>query len=85
MTHPFRYWRRILIANAAATIAVVGIEGGFGPGVPARTIVVELGITFVYAMSIGTMMGVGLPWVGGQCWNRGFPISGRPCSAPWSP
>ena len=75
MMRSLRYWRRILVANLAATIAVVGIEGGFGPGVSGRAVLVDVGITFVYAMSIGTLMGVGLPWVGGRCWHRGSPVN----------
>ena len=58
------YWLRILLANAVGALAVVGIAGAFGPGVSWSMLGRDLGVSFVYANCIGTLLALAMPIVG---------------------
>ncbi|HYM21623.1 MAG TPA: histidine kinase, partial [Vicinamibacterales bacterium] len=57
------YWRRILAINAAAAVAVIGISGGFRPGIAWSSLARNLGIGLLYANCIGTILAVAIPAV----------------------
>jgi len=64
------YWRRILAINAAAAVAVIGISGGFRPGVAWSTLARNLGIGLLYANCIGTILAIAIPVVARRCGFR---------------
>lgn len=63
----WKYWLRILGVNAAAAVAVIGISGGFAPGVPLRTLGRALGMSFVYANCIGLLLAFAIPRIAARC------------------
>jgi signal transduction histidine kinase len=63
-----RYWGRILLANFAGALAVVGVSGGFAPGVRLASLARGLAVSMVYANLIGTLLAVTMPRVAGRCW-----------------
>ena len=65
-----RYWGRILLANFAGALAVVGVSGGFAPGVRFLALVRALAVSMVYANIIGTLLALTMPRVAGRCWER---------------
>jgi len=65
-----RYWGRILLANFAGALAVVGVSGGFAPGVRFIALVRALAVSMVYANIIGTLLALTMPRVAGRCWER---------------
>jgi sensor histidine kinase YesM len=69
------YWWRILLANAVGALAVVGVAGAFGPGVSWSILGRDLGISFVYANCIGTLLAVAMPMLGRRCGPGG--LAGR--------
>jgi sensor histidine kinase YesM len=68
MTGSPRYWLRILLANVIGAFAVAGISG---PGLASRSFLRTLGISLVFANSIGTLLGLAMPLVAGWCWSSG--------------
>ncbi len=53
------YWLRILLANTAGALAVVGISGGFSASWGAFSR--GLGVSMVYANAIGTLAALVAP------------------------
>ena len=70
-----QYWGRILLANFAGALAVVGISGGFAPGVQLRSLLRALAVSMVYANIIGTLLAVTMPHVVRRWWER--PVRAR--------
>jgi len=66
-----RYWSRILLVNGAAAVAVVGVSGGFAPGVPLGALARAYGVSLIYANIIGTMLAFAMPQIAGRCWSAG--------------
>jgi two-component system sensor histidine kinase AlgZ len=66
-----RYWTRILLVNAAGAVAVVGVSGGFAPGVPLRALARGYGVSLIYANIIGTLLAFAMPRIAGRCWGAG--------------
>ena len=66
--HGRRYWGRILLANLAGALAVVGLSGGFAPGVRFLSLVRAFAVSMVYANIIGTCLALTMPRVAGRCW-----------------
>ena len=64
-----RYWARILVANFAGALAVVGINGGLAPGVRASALLRAFVVAMIYANTIGTLAAVAMPRVAGACWE----------------
>src|ERR1700676_3346971 len=64
-----RYWTRLLLANAAGALAVVGISGGFSPSVPWRATLRALGLALIYANCIGLSMSVVIRSLGRRLWE----------------
>src|SRR2546421_8278177 len=62
-----RPWRRILFVNVLGAVAVVGINGGFSPGVRLSALGQALGVALVYANCIGTFLALLMPYVAGRC------------------
>ena len=73
--HDRRYWGRILLANFAGALAVVGISGGFAPGVRLASLLRAIAVSMVYANIIGTLLAVTMPLVVRRCWER--PVRAR--------
>ncbi len=68
MSHKRRFWLRILLANTVGALAVVGINGGFTPGVRLHALVRAFTVSFVYANCIGTVLAIAMPRVAKRCW-----------------
>ena len=64
-----RYWKRILIANAAGALAVVVINSGLAPGLPLRALARAFGTSLAYANCIGISMALVMPKVAQVCWG----------------
>jgi two-component system, LytTR family, sensor histidine kinase AlgZ len=71
MSHRRRYWLRILLANTAGALAVVGVNGGFAPGYGLRNLARAVIISLVYANCIGTVLAIMMPRVAGRCLEGG--------------
>jgi two-component system sensor histidine kinase AlgZ len=67
--HGRRYWGRILLANLAGALAVVGVSGGFAPGIRFGALARAFGVSLVYANTIGTLLAIGMPRVAERCWT----------------
>jgi two-component system, LytTR family, sensor histidine kinase AlgZ len=67
--HGRRYWGRILLANLAGALAVVGVSGGFAPGVRLWSLARAFAVSMVYANLIGTSLALAMPRVAGRCWE----------------
>src|SRR5437764_9566909 len=65
-----RPWRRILFVNVLGAVAVVGISGGFAPGVRLSALARGLAVALVYANCIGTFLALLMPYVAGRCWAQ---------------
>jgi sensor histidine kinase YesM len=74
MNRTLRYWGRILLANAAGALAVVGITGAFPPSVSWHTFVDRLTLSLVYANCIGTLLAATIPYIAGRCWENDYRI-----------
>jgi two-component system, LytTR family, sensor histidine kinase AlgZ len=76
--HGRRYWGRILLANLAGALAVVGVMGGFAPGIRFGAFARSLGVSLVYANLVGTLLAVTMPRIAERCWGaknrRRWPI-----------
>ena len=72
MTERRGYWLRILLANVAGALAVVGINGGFSPLVHLGALAQGVGVSLVYANCIGTLLAVSIPAVVDRCWAETF-------------
>ena len=76
--HGRRYWGRILLANLAGALAVVGVMGGFAPGARLGPFARSLGVSLVYANVIGTLLALTMPRIAERCWGsknrRRWPI-----------
>jgi two-component system sensor histidine kinase AlgZ len=64
-----RYWGRILLANFAGALAVIGVSGGFTANVRLWTLARSLAVSMVYANVIGTLLALAMPRVAGRCWQ----------------
>jgi signal transduction histidine kinase len=64
-----RYWRRILLANFVGALAVVGVSGGFEPGVRFGALARAFVVSMIYANAIGTLAAFAMPRVAGRCWE----------------
>jgi two-component system, LytTR family, sensor histidine kinase AlgZ len=64
-----RYWLRILAVNITGALAVVGINGGFAPGVRWPALARALLISLVYANIIGTTLALTMPAIARRCWD----------------
>jgi sensor histidine kinase YesM len=62
-----KYWLRILAVNVTAAVAIIGISGGFTPGVTWRTLGRAFGICLVYSNCIGTLLAIGVPRIAVRC------------------
>jgi sensor histidine kinase YesM len=56
------------MANLAGALAVVGVMGGFAPGVRFGAAARVFGVSLVYANTIGTLLAIGMPRVAERCW-----------------
>ena len=72
-----RYWLRILLANFVGALAVVGINGGLAPGIPAAALVRSFVVAMIYANVIGTLAAVTMPRVAGPVGKRPRASAGR--------
>jgi two-component system, LytTR family, sensor histidine kinase AlgZ len=66
-----RYGLRILLANSAAALAIVGFNGGFSGSVPMGTLGRAIGVALVYANCVGTLLALTLPHVAERCFAAG--------------
>src|SRR4029077_11046716 len=64
-----RYWTRIALVNAAGALAVVGVSGGFAPGVSWGALARGFGVSMIYANTIGTMLAMLMPLIAKRCWS----------------
>jgi len=69
------YWLRILVVNTVAALAIVGISGGFTPGMPWHRLLRAIGIALVYANVIGTLLAVVVPLVARRYCGGGSIVS----------
>ena len=74
-----QYWGRILLANFAGALAVVGISGGFAPGVRFIALVRALVVSMVYANIIGTLLAVTMPASSAGTGSGRCALDGRRC------
>ena len=72
--HDGQYGLRILLANSAAALAIVGFNGGFSGSVPAPDLVRAIGVSLVYSNCVGTLLAVAMPRVAARCFDRGSRI-----------
>ena len=60
---------RIALVNAAGALAVVGVSGGFAPGVSWGDLARGFGVSMIYANTIGTLLAMLMPLIAKRCWG----------------
>ena len=66
----YGYWGRVLLTNLVGALAVVGVSGGFTPGVRLASLVRAFGVSLIYANTIGTLLALTMPLVAERCWGN---------------
>jgi signal transduction histidine kinase len=66
-----RYWIRVALVNVTGALAVVGVSGGFAPGVTVGAFARAFGVSMIYANTIGTLLAMLMPVIAKRCWGEG--------------
>ncbi len=75
-TATWAYWRRILVGNVLASIAVVFAFSGATLRTPPLELLRVFGISFLFSCCIAALLGTAMPWLGPRIWCRlAFPFN----------
>jgi sensor histidine kinase YesM len=70
------YWRRILVGNVLASIAVVFAFSGATLSTPPLELLRVFGISFLFSCCIAALLGTAMPWLAPRIWCRfAFPLN----------
>ena len=75
-TATWAYWRRILVGNILASVAVVFAFSGATLGTPLLALLRVFGISFLFSCCIAALLGTAMPWLAPRIWCRFvFPLN----------
>jgi LytS/YehU family sensor histidine kinase len=75
-TATWAYWRRILVGNILASLAVVFAFSGATLGTPLLELLRVFGISFLFSCCIAALLGSAMPWLAPRIWCRFvFPLN----------
>src|SRR3954464_1415503 len=75
-TATWAYWRRILVGNVLASLAVVFAFSGATLATPLTELVRAFGISFLFSCCIAALLGSAMPWLAPRIWCRfAFPFN----------
>jgi len=75
-TATWAYWRRILLGNVLASVAVVFAFSGATLSTPPLVFLRQFGISFLFSCCIAALLGTLMPWLAPRIWSRFvFPLN----------
>jgi hypothetical protein len=70
------YWPRILTANVIAALMILFVFNGASLSTPLPALLRGFGVSFVFSMCVGPLLGLAMPWIAPRVWARlGFPFN----------